>query len=429
MEGTGGTSAGKRFALIVAAITVAGLIIRVAWTLTHDMQSNAFLEDQTFYHRVANFVAGGLGYIEPHAYDHGFHEAAIRKPPLFPLVLAVETKLGFGSIMAHRLLSAALGAATIVPLAMLARKIGGYRIGILAALLAALYPPLWALDSQILSETLYGVLLCVALLLAYRLDERPSLGRGIALGAVLGLAALTRPEAIVVGALVGILIAYRHRRPSLVPLAAAAVAFMVVLAPWLARNWKDFGRPIMSTQSSANVAGANCPATYYGRDTGNWRFDCVPPARPREGQAAWTKRLEHRGVTYARDHAGRVPVVLLARVARTWGFFQPRSYVGGARRRSSWMEPVAAWILLVAAGLGAVVARRRRAPIAILLLLPLTVTITAIVQFGLLRYRFSADLALLILAAFALDALISRRAADEPAPPVPSPPREVPAPV
>ena len=82
------------------------------------------------------------------------------------------------------------------------------------------------------------------------------------------------------------------------------------------------------------------------------------------------------------------------------------------------MEPVAAWILLALAGVGVAVARRRGASIAILLLLPLTVTITAAVQFGLLRYRFSADLAFLILAAFALDAVILRRLRREASAPV-----------
>ena len=56
------------------------------------------------------------------------------------------------------------------------------------------YPNLWVNDSLVMSESLACLIVAVALLVALDYDRRPSLGRAVVLGVLVGLGALTRSE-------------------------------------------------------------------------------------------------------------------------------------------------------------------------------------------------------------------------------------------
>jgi 4-amino-4-deoxy-L-arabinose transferase-like glycosyltransferase len=368
----------------------------VLWIENAPFRPGGLIVDEQYYHRVANFVAHGLGYISPDAFDAGSHQPSAEKPPLYPLVLALESKLGFSSFHSHRLLGALLGMATIVLLALLARRLGGDRLALITAVLVALDPVLWKWDSQVLSEPLYAPLVALILLAAYRLRDEPSTRNGALLGLATGAAALARPEALFFVPL--LLLLFVRRQPRAV-LAMCVVAALVV-APWVIRNWSAFDRPLMSNQSAETIAGANCPTTYYGVGIGFWDVRCLKPfGSITDDEAERAAGWKSTGLDYARDHAGRLPVVVAARIGRTWGFFRPL----GTK-----LEEVVAWILLALALPGIVILRRRRVPVAILLLPAAVVTIASTLSFGWLRYRFGADLAFLVLAAVTLEALLAR---------------------
>jgi hypothetical protein len=116
-----------------------------------------------------------------------------------------------------------------------------------------------------------------------------------------------------------------------------------------------------------------------------------------ENEAERAGTWKARGLRYARDHSGRVPLVVVARIGRTWGFFRPVAPK---------LNEVVAWVLLILAVPGLILLRRRRAPTAILLLPALVVTIASAVSFGWLRYRFGADIALTVLAAVTVEAAL-----------------------
>ncbi len=59
---------------------------------------------------------------------------------------------------------------------ILARRLAGDRVGLVAALLAAVSPALWSNDSMLGLESLYGLLVILALLAVYRLWNAPTLG-------------------------------------------------------------------------------------------------------------------------------------------------------------------------------------------------------------------------------------------------------------
>lgn len=136
------------------------------------------------------------------------HPALGDRPPLFPLLAATVWRLSEGaadghaatseaSIRAVRIVNAALaGLGTALALFFLARLFP-FKAALGAVVLIALYPA-WMRDSaQPLTEPLFFALWWSALLLFYsRPDERLLSGRAAALGAVSGLAYLTRPAGL-----------------------------------------------------------------------------------------------------------------------------------------------------------------------------------------------------------------------------------------
>jgi 4-amino-4-deoxy-L-arabinose transferase-like glycosyltransferase len=364
--------------------------------------------DSQFFHGEAKLVADGKGYIEPFLEAaYGIRVPTAAHPPLYPTVLAGLSLVGGDGLLAQRALGAFFGGATIVLVALIARRVGGVRVALTAAAVAALYPPLVAADGAPMSESLYGLLVAACLLVALRMRERRSVGLAAALGALVGLAALTRSEALLLVPLIALPLALSGPRPGRLRRTVAVLgACAVVLAPWTIRNWSAFhGLTLISHNDSTVLAGANCPRTYSGIDLGGWRFDCISQRRTlREGVQAARWRSE--GIDYATDHADRWPVVVPVRVLRTWDLWQPHRQVAFAEGRTRLGETigVAAYFVLLPLGIagGALLRRRQRTALAILLAPAVLVTVSSAIGYGVPRFRHAFEMSLVVLAALAL---------------------------
>ncbi len=312
-----------------------------------------------------------------------------------------------------RLLGALTGGATIALLGLLGRLLAGPRAGLIAAGLAAVYPTLIAADGALMTESLYGMFAAAALLLAQRLLDRPGLGEAALLGAVVGLAALTRGEALI---LLPLLLLPLLRRPGGFRAAAVAcLAFVVVLMPWTARNWSVFDRPVLvATEGGQTIAGANCEATYNGHLMGSWQVSCVRLSG-HENEAVDNNEAGREGIEYALDHAERVPLVLAARVARTWGFFWPGQVPEGRADWVVYLGVVMYVVLLPLAAYGLLTLRRRGVPVAVVATPLVVVTLASLLSYGSVRFRHTAELSLVVLAAVAIDRLWRRRTEEAPA--------------
>ncbi|MEA2412813.1 MAG: hypothetical protein QOC77_3374 [Thermoleophilaceae bacterium] len=384
------------FARWLAAIAAGGLAVRLIYTLALTPHLRG-LGDAMYYHGIAQALGDGRGFVDP-----AFGTPTALHPPLFPLVLALPSALGLDSYNAHRVVVCLIGTGTIAGVGLLARHVAGERAGLLAAGVAALSPVLVSADSAVMSETLLGLLVVMCALCAYRLRERPTAARAALLGALIGLAALTRGEALLL-----VLLLLPWRRPKLA--AALVAACAVTLAPWTVRNLSDFRRPVLlSTNEGGLIAGANCPSTYRGRDIGSWDIRCVR-ARIGSDESEAAAQGQRAGLDYARHHAGRVPLVLLARLGRTFELLQPVRQAEQAEGRAEGLELAGAvvWFLLLPLGAyGLVLLRRRGVPL-VPLLAPFVLALAAtVVGYGVPRFRHPADVALAVLAGVALDALI-----------------------
>jgi 4-amino-4-deoxy-L-arabinose transferase-like glycosyltransferase len=409
----------RRFRIVLALLALAGFGARIAYGLIADVPKG--FGDDVWYSQVANGIVHGRGFSDPfQSIEAGklvfgtagepiptaFH------PPLFPAVLAIGSAVGLDSYTAHQVVACALGAATIPVVGVLGRRVAGERAGIAAATLAAVFIPMISRDALLAAESLYGLLIALSLLAALRLRERPTTARALALGAALGFAALTRTEAVLLLPLLLATMAYlgeAGRRPRTAALVCAA--FAVVCAPWCVRNSLTFDRPTAIYTGVGSVfAGANLDSTYHGRRLGGWDFDGLyrtPTGRRYDrNEAARSEHWRKEGIDYARDHAGRLPVVVAVRVLRTWDLY-PFSPVARARFGSGEYKHVRALeypsqliflatVLLAVAG--AVRLRRRREVLWPLLVPLVLVTLVSATGYGDPRFREAADVSLLVLA-------------------------------
>ncbi len=257
-----------------------------------------------------------------------------------------------------------------------------------------------------MTESLYGALFAVALYAAYRMADEEGYLWPIVFGAVTSLAAMARGEGLilVVLLLIPLLRSGAGRRRA----AVALLAFAVVLAPWTIRNYSVFDRPVLvATEGGETLRGANCDPVYYGSNLGGWEVSCIKPFG-HGNEAVELDKEGHEGVKYARDHAGRVPVVLAARLGRTWGLYRPYIKPEG---RVNWVSGIGVTLFYLLVPLGAyglVLLRRRGVPIWNMLVPFIAVSIVALIGYGAVRFRHSAEIALVVLAGVALDQLWSR---------------------
>lgn len=408
----------RRFAWTLAAITVASVVIRVAYVLL--VRRDAAVQgDGLYYHYGANLLAQGHGFIVPLEYVKGLTLQAADHPPLYLLWLATTSVFGLESPVTHMLWTCVLGTATVVVIGLVGREVVGPRVGLIAAAVAAVYPNIWSHDGMLQSESLAILLVVVVLLLAYRYWARPSLRLLAALGVACGLAALTRSELLLLVPFVVVPLVWFTKRVAVREkvkwLSVSVVATAVVLAPWVGYNLTRFEHPVyLSTGYEVTLLTASCDKTWYGQYTGYWSFECGVPTRRRDDQSQKAIVYRRAALDYIADNKARIPVVVAARWGRITGLFRPAQQVRldhDAEGRETWV----AWASLlmfypiaVLAVLGAIFLRRRRVLLFPLVALPVIVLISVTLTFATNRYRAIAEPALVVLAAVAVDAVIER---------------------
>jgi 4-amino-4-deoxy-L-arabinose transferase-like glycosyltransferase len=397
----------RSFRARLAGIVAVGVALRLVHVLAI-APSTAIFTDGFFFHWVGKAVADGHGYVNPAEFFFKGHSIpTATHPPLYTFVIAAATKLGITGDEAQRSLGCAFGAGTIALVGLLGRRVAGEAVALIAAGIAACYPLLIAADGALMSETIYALLIALVLLAAYRLRDAPSARRAAILGVAIGLAALTRPEAL----LLVLLLVPVVRPVRLVPV--VLLATVVVIAPWTIRNWTTFDRPVLiSTNDGVTLAGSNCDPAYQGPNMGSFTTTCIPRPRFPNDEARQAAEYRADAATYAGDHAGRVPLVVAVRVLRLWGLYQPTRLAYDAQNRRLAVQEAGvafSYLLIPLAVFGIVLLRRRREPISILLAPILLVTVTCALTYGGLRLRQAGEIPLVVLAAVGTYALLRER--------------------
>ena len=411
------------FAGALGLIALAGFVLRVIYAAAA-LRDEGPMADGLYYAAQAEVIADGRWF------DHPFQPGtpAADHPPLNALVLSMPARLFGGDFMAMRITLCLVGATTIVLVGLLARRFAqrarslpADRVGLIAAGLTAVYANIWMNDAIMMAESVTGACVAAALVGTYVLLDRPAWPAAVVLGGVIGLGALARAELTLLGPLVAvpaIVLTTQSWRARLARTAACAAAALLVIAPWAAYNLTRFDRPtLLSTGEGHVTAGANCPSTYHGRAIGYWSFECAfaePDAPVDVDQSELSAWYGDHGAEYRREHLGRLPVVMGARVARLWsvGWVGQMASVNEFEGRPRWaslLGVVSFWALVPFAVAGAVMARRRGLVAWPLLTLPILVTGLAAWYYGSVRFRLPAEITIVVLAALTLAELRERR--------------------
>jgi hypothetical protein len=441
------------FAWGLFAIVLLGLAIRVVYIL-HWRANVPVHGDAVFYKDGAALLADGKGFINPFDYMQGHIVQSAEHPPLYILWLWVPEVLGLRTRIEVMLWSAVMGAASIVLGGMAGKEIAGKRAGLIAAFFFAIYPNIWSHDGVMTSETaaIFTATLCVWT--AYRYWKAPSLWRAVALGGACALAMMARSELVLYTPFVLLPMVLFTKKVALKVrfkwLVAAGLLMVLIVGPWVGFNLARFKDPVLLGDGDGiTLLSANCDLTYYGPTTGYWKQDCVQGVanqiqKEHLDQSQGEILYRNAAITYMRDHLRRLPVVVLVRWARITGVwdildnFQQVKLDHFPEGRELWVAYSSLFMFYVLAILsigGIIVLRRRKIPVYPLVALIALVFITITIMFGQNRYRASAEPALAILAAVAVDALWGRwRRRHQPEggessepPPVDSPPVPEPA--
>jgi len=392
------------------------LLIRFLYVAI-DVAGNQGFDDRLYFHDTANNLAAGRGFIEPYLFDFlGRTVPSAGHPPLWPMVLSVPSFFGLGSWTAQQFVCATFGAGAVVAVGLLGRRVGGPRIGLIAAGLAAVSPLLIARDGSLMSESLYGLLVVLALLAAYRVLDRPVPRSAALMGLLIALASLTRGEALLFVPFLAIPICYRARPKEVSRTRLAAVAVVVTvltLTPWTLRNWAVFGQPVLISLNEASVlAGANCDSAYNGPGVGTWDLNCLAHRNTQLSEPAQHAIWRRQGLTYIGNHLDQLPKVVVYRVLRTWDLYAPSAQAHGDGRDYN-VAVVGTWLYLLLflplGVMGAMVLYRRRSPLLILLSPFIVATVAAALTWGLTRLRHPADLVLMVLDGVAIAAILDWR--------------------
>jgi 4-amino-4-deoxy-L-arabinose transferase-like glycosyltransferase len=226
----------RPYLLCLAAIAVLAMTLRLAWiAYANPDPYDGRIDDMLFFDFAAKGLAAGKGF-------RGFAlQQTAQWPPGYPLLLAGFYKLFGHSVLLAKLLNVLAGGVACTLIYAVAAKVFNRRVGLLAALILALFPGSIYFSTLLLTESIFTALVALLLLLVLmwvleRRDVSPV--RAFLLGVLFGAAALFRAEAPVL--LLVVLVVWRLAVPSwqafLPPAGFLIAGAVLAVAPWTVRN-------------------------------------------------------------------------------------------------------------------------------------------------------------------------------------------------
>lgn len=288
----------ERYALV--AIVAIALIVRIAFVLGQrsDVLFDAPQLDEGRYVAEARSLVDGT----PNEQD----ALPYWQPPGLTYVLYATMKVAGPGLLAPRLVSAIVSAASCLLLFALARRLAGTRVALAAAAILALHGVVVFEASALLPATFALALDLAALLLlviARDREERAwrfAAGAGLALGASALFAATVLPFAAV-----GVIALWKRRWR---PLAAFVVGVVLPIAPITARNYVRAGEPVLvSANAGLNFYlgnNADYRATFSLRPGRHWSELVTEPERTgaaKAGTAGASSYFFGKGLGFYRE--------------------------------------------------------------------------------------------------------------------------------
>jgi 4-amino-4-deoxy-L-arabinose transferase-like glycosyltransferase len=390
---------------LTAAIAI-GLAVRLAYVLL--TRHYALAGDAPEYDLEGQMIAHG--HLFWTSLPYGIEHAGAWKAPGYPAWVGLWYTLLGHHPTAVRLVQVPLGAVTIMLTWLLARRLFGVRVAVIAALVVALYPLAWQYEELLYPESLATPLTLAVLIVM--LTRPPSRRNAVLSGVLVGISLLIRPsgEFLVLAALIAWGMSVGWRR-GLGLAAIAALSAALVVAPWTVRNAIVMhGFVPISLQDAAlygtfNSTSAHDPVSPYG-----WRreppnvVDLFNPAHPLS-DVKLRSALIHRGLSYISAHPGSLfGAFFWNGLSRLWDIRRRSNSLAEVpfEGRSRFVSEVGLDLYDVLLPLALIglwrVRRRRRAVVVGVIALALGASVTFTVEGG-TRYRATLEPLIVVLAA------------------------------
>lgn len=336
--------------------------------------------------------------------------------PLGPVVYGVASGGGFTTDDRLRLLAAFVGGLGVLAIGIAAWRAvtdrRGPPTGLVAAGLAAVAPMLWINDVLVVPENVAVPLVAVAVAVACWWWGHRGWRGSVALGGVLGLVALARPDLLLFGLVLlgwAILAAAGPQREVWRDVGIAAGVAVLVVSPWVLRNLTTLQDSApLTTATGAELLEANCDQTLTSRGMGGRDPACIVIPGPADDESTVAMAARSRAFDAWSADPARAALAVPVRAARLWGLVGSADSldydheVEGMGPRVPLAATVAFWAMVPFAVGGIVDLRRRRVPLGPLLAAPVAVTLSAALLGATSRWRSPADVSLVILAAVGL---------------------------
>ena len=413
------------FVLTLTVLVLLGVVWRIVYAVVWEDGTNV-VGDPRFFQQAAASLSHGHGYAVDFP-GNGQPAPTALHPPMLPIVFALLDLVKLQSAEVHRIALAFISAVSVVVMGLLGRRLMSPSVGLVAAAFAA-FSPLWVQwGGRLLSESVYLVVIPLLLWVALECVDRPSWRIYGVVGLVIGVAALTRSEALAFVVVLGVplvLLGSRDWRRRATYAMALVAGVVIIVGPWLVRNEIQLGGLTLSTDSGTTWAGAYTPATFSPANPLYGSFDnetqyvdtlvSLKWGKPPGGAKAWNEltlenAVGHAGMTIARGHLSDLPGVVLAREGRLWGVYAIGSQLqydaeeGGQVRGFFVAGQFVEWISIpLAIAGGILLGRHRRRHLVVIVAPVLVAALNAAVFYGTTRLRVVAEPSLFLLASIAI---------------------------
>lgn len=390
-------------------LLLCGMGLRILWALAIPVVP---VSDSNAYYLLARTLV-----------DHGVYGWSPKEPTAFWAVgtsaLAAFTYLFTDSHIGIVLLNLVAGCMILVLTYHLSARWFGPWVALLALGLAAFWPNLIFFTTILSSELFFIALTLAGLFFWQRPVGNPWVNLVLA-GLIWGLTSYIRP--VILLAPVALALVDLARGPRRFALSAMAAAITVVLillvaAPWTMRNQQIFGEPVMiSTNFGANLWMVNNPASTGG-------YMPLPPEVANMSELERNNHLEAEAKRFIRENPGAAIRLLGQKLVRlniretigvVWNETSLRALVGDTGILAAKLVATGYWYLLLLGALaGVVVIGRSQGIVAAFFNQPVALwgyfTALHVVVVADDRYHMPASPFIVVLAAVALNAALSRR--------------------
>jgi 4-amino-4-deoxy-L-arabinose transferase-like glycosyltransferase len=246
-------------------IILLAVVVRFAFVIAVDngkvgVEHNPDAED---YLSFAHNLATGVGFAHAINEDQPFSqpvEFSAWRAPLYPIFLSIAFHVSRNTLFLQSL-QVALAALSLYFLLRLGLILFGELPALIAGLAFALYPLLILYSAELTTESLFLFLLTAVLFLFYQAGKEHSPARVFCLGVLTGLAALCRPNGLMLVPVLtlALWLTTHNRGQATRRVIVLALAVAIVVLPWTYRNYRLYHKFVLiSTNGGATLwAGAH----------------------------------------------------------------------------------------------------------------------------------------------------------------------------